>query len=270
MNKIQTMSTDTGVSFDVTGLSHIGLSSKGNVEISTEAGQKLNIETGDNIALKPNGNLQFDNDHYANTADKDEFKLKAICADKDKVVGFNVEAGGLKFLTKAASALFGWNPDEFKLKFQKTKDTWAKLKLSAASIDLRGRSTGPGTGGGIAVQIASTDSHGKENKFKIETDRKVDVDATASASDYNGEGGMGIEIGTINSQYTSLYTKEYRFKGNAPIFGVTRGSVEETETGKWDYPTQEDDSKDIKNDDSPVTWNDVIAAVKYLKGQNLI
>lgn len=165
-----------------------------------------------------------------------------------------------------------------KIKF-KNKDAWQKGVIEGASHDIRAYSTGKGSGGGIAVQIASTDSDGKENKFKIETDRIVDVDDEAVAptknsfegSGYCGEGGKGIEVGTINSQMTSLYTKTYRFKGNAPIFGVTRGSiVTDPTTGKKDYPTQDDDSKDIISDDDPITWNDVIAAVKYLKAQGNI
>lgn len=152
----------------------------------------------------------------------------------------------------------------------KCDSDYTKGILQAASLDIRAMSAGAGTGGGIAIQIAGVDSDGHENKFKIETDRTIDVDDTNSPSAHNGEGGKGIEIGTINSQMTSLYTKTYRFKADAPIYAVTRGEIVETETGKYDYPTQDDDSKDIIDDDDPITWEDVIAAVKYLKTQGSI
>ena len=150
-----------------------------------------------------------------------------------------------------------------KIKF-KNKDAWQKGVFEAASHDIRTYSSGDGTGGGIAVQISGRDSSGKENKFKIETDRTVDVDVEATADNHCGEGGKGIEIGTINSQMTSLYTKTYRFKGDAPIYGVRRGEIT-LQDDKRDYVTQPDDSKDIIEDDSPITWNDIIKAVKYLK-----
>lgn len=267
----QDKTTGETVELDATALAHIGLSSKGNVEVTTDLGQKLNIETGDNIALKPNGNLQLDTDHYTTATDKDEFKLKTICADKNSVVGMNIESAGLKFLTKAASTLFGWDPEEFKLKFQKTKDTWAKLKLSAASIDLRCRTTGQGTGGGIAAQISSCDSDYNENKFKIETDRIAPISqgqATASTYDqtYSGEGGKGIEIFTMNSLHMSAWAGDYRFNADAKIYPCHRGDlVTDPVTGKVDFPTQADDFKDIKPADG-ITWEDIYVAVKYIRG----
>lgn len=262
-----------GTVIDSTALKHIHTTSKGNVEISTNAAQKLNIETGDNIAIKCDGNLQLDTDHYTKATDKDEFKLKAICADKNSVVGLNIEAGGLKFLTKAVSTLLGWDPNEFKLKFQKTKDTWAKLKMHAASIDLRARSTGAGTGGGIAVQIAGVDSNIHANKFKIETDQKADVTIAQSASIHDGEGGEGIEIVTISPMLTSIYTKDYRFRANAPVYAVTREAPipdpDNTGSTKTDYKTNpSDDSKDFITDSNPVTWADIIACVKWYKANH--
>lgn len=252
---------------DVLGCLQASLNADGtfkNLQIVTPEGHKINLESGDNIAIKPMGNLQHDTAHYANDADKNEFKMKAICESKDAVEGYNIEAGGVKFITKKADTTRGWDPLKWVLKIQKSATEWARGVMHAASWDIRARSTGPGTGGGIAVQIAGVDSDLHCNKFKIETDQTADVDAEQSAEIHNGEGGKGIEIGTINPVFTSLYTGEYRFRGESPIYGVTRGEPE-TVDGKTDYPTQADDSKDIIDDEDPVTWNDVISCVKAWK-----
>ncbi len=163
-----------------------------------------------------------------------------------------------------------------KLKF-KNKDAWQKGVIEAASLDLRAYSTGKGTGGGQAVQIASTDADGHENKFKLETDRTVDVEAEAvvptknslEGSSYNGEGGKGIEIVTINSQYNSQYNKEYRFKRSAKVYAVTRKPLVTTDD-KIDYPTQADDSKDVKDENLSVTWDEIIRGIQYLKQRGYI
>lgn len=266
-----------GTVLEASVLGYVTLSSKGNLQITSPEGGKVNIESSDNIALKPFGNLQHDTAHYAPDEDKSEFKMKAICDSKDKVEGYNIEAAGVKFITKKADPAF-WDCKKWILKIQESATKYAKGIINAASWDIRTRSTGRGTGGGIALQISSTDSDGKENKLKIETDRIVDVNASAippsatsfDGSSYTGEGGKGIEIGTINSQMTSLFTNTYRFFGNGRVYGVTRGAITKDEaTGKYDYPTQQDDSKDILPSTS-VTWNEIINAVLYLKSQGHI
>lgn len=244
------------------------ITDSGNLEIASPAGKKIGIESEDNTAFKPGSKVQWDTAHRAEGA-QDEFEMSTICDKKTKVVGLKWELAGLKFYNKDADTANGWDSNIFKLIFKKSKELWTKLNLKAGSIDLRAHSTGKGTGGGIAVQIAGVDSDLHANKFKIETDQTADVDAEQSEAIHNGEGGTGIEIGTINPLFTSLYTKTYRFKGDAPIYGVTRGELVTTDD-KTDYPTQADDSKDIINDDEPITWNDLIAAVKYLKGQGAI
>lgn len=258
---------DVLVGSDILGCLQASLNEDGsfkNLQIVTPEGHKINLESGDNIAIKPMGNLQHDTAHYANDADKNEFKMKAICDSKDAVEGYNIEAAGVKFITKKADTSRGWDPLKWVLKIQKSASEWSKGVMHAASWDIRARSTGKGTGGGIAVQIAGIDSDYHCNKFKIETDQIADVDAAQSEEIHNGEGGKGIEIGTINPLFTSLYTSTYRFRGDSPIYGVRRGDLV-TVDGKTDYPTQPDDSKDIINDDDPITWNDLISCVKAWK-----
>ena len=254
------------------------LSSKGNVQIASDAGKKLNIEAGDNEAHKPAGKIQLDTSHYADPSDMDEFKVSVICDKGSKVEGLKLECAGIKFVTADADAEKGWDSSTFKQFYKKTTgsvDTWAKVNMHGASFDLRARATGAGTGGGIAMQIASCDSHFKENKFKIESDRKVPIERGMPGGYgewgeyYSGEGGKGMEIFTMNSQFMSAWSKTYRFRADSPVYAVTRGSLQDVD-GKVDYPTQEDDSKDIIADSEPITWGDIVSAVKYLKSQGKI
>lgn len=151
----------------------------------------------------------------------------------------------------------------------KNKDAWQKGVIEGASLDVRGYSTGAGTGGGVAMQIAGVDSNSKENKFKLESDRQSLIGAASPV--HSGKGGDGMEFGTFNNEHASLFCGDYRFKADAPIYAVTRGAlVTDAETGKVDYPTQADDFKDIINDTDPITWQDMINAVKYLKSQGNI
>lgn len=115
------------------------------------------------------------------------------------------------------------------------------LKVNARAIDLRCHNHG-----GIALQPCGHDSSNHENKIKFESDRKVSANDTANPnSDYNGEGGKGVEFGTFNNEHTSLFSKDYRFNEDGKVYSVTRGAVETSSTGKSDYPTQGDDFKDI-------------------------
>lgn len=261
------------VQLDASAFLYFILSSKGNIQISSPDGGKINIESADNIALKPVGKVQFDTNHQLDStgvAKPDEFEVAVINDKKTKVQGLKLNTAGLKFVTEGADTTTGWDPNLFKMLFKKTTgatDTYAKVNMHGASFDFRARSTGKGTGGGIAVQIAGVDSDTHANKFKIETDQTADVTAVQTEDIHCGEGGKGIEIGTINPLFTSIYTQTYRFRGNAPVYAVSRSAV--TQQGdKMDYVTQADDSKDIITDTNPVTWNDIIACTKAWKAAN--
>lgn len=273
---IRGMKLSDGTEINVAGLTYTSVTSKGNLEISTPAGGKLNLESADNMALKPSGKLQLDTHKYdPATETPDEFKIAVINDKASKVEGIKLETAGIKIVTGSADATY-WDPDTFKVMVKKTTgstDTWAKMNMHAAAIDLRTRVTGPGTGGGIAAQIASCDSDGHENKFKVETSRKIDVFQPAGdySQTYVMEGGKGIEIYTLNSQFESAYTKEMRRGADTRLFAVSRGPVSDDGTGKFDYPTQPDDSKDVKDSTQPeVKWVDLINAAIYLKKQGLI
>lgn len=257
-----------GTVLDATALGMISITDSGNVQFVTPDGAKLNLEPSDNLAIKPGGKVQLDTNHYADDADKDEFKIAAICDKKSKVEGLKVEAAGLKFVTENADATRGWDKGVFKMMFKEktgATDKWAKLNLHAASVDIRGRSTGPGTGGGHAFQIAGVDSNHHENKLKFESDRQSPIGADNPA--YNGEGGKGLEFGTFNNEHTSLYTGDYRFKADGRVYPATRGElVTDPITGKVDYPTQDDDFKDIISNavGSSATWAEIVDAAVFI------
>lgn len=262
-----------GTELDATAFLYMLLSSKGNLQITSPEGKSINIESNKHLKVKPGsgGQIEILCDH---TGDLSEVLIKALVAvdasgadlPSEIPVRFKFNCTEAEYNTKDATDV---NPFDMKfktgLKESKPGEHYCQVKLKGRSFDFRCYEHG-----GIALQPAGRDHDGHENKIKFETDRMVDVDVEANASDYAGEGGKGIEIGTVNSQFTSFYTKEYRFRASSPIFAVTRGPITETSTGKFDYPTQADDSKDIKNDDDPITWGDLVAAVKYLKGQGVI
>lgn len=263
-----------GTVLDASALKYISFSKSGNLEIATDGTAKINIEPADNLAIKPGGKIQIDTNHKPE-GKKDEMEVSVICDKKSKVEGLKMNVAGLKFVTEGADTNNGWDPSLFKMFFKNTSgsdDTFTKVNMHAASFDIRTRSTGPGTGGGIALQIASTDSKGHENKIKFESDRTNKIGSQTPT--YNGEGGKGLEFGTFNNEHASLYCGDYRFKADAPVFPATRRDLtQDPTTLKIDYPTNtEDDFKDFieeKYKEDPVTWQDIIDAVMYVR-ENLL
>ena len=254
-------------------LGNMIITDSGNLEISSDAGTKINIESGDNEAHKPMGKVQLDTNHYADPDDKKKFKLAVICDKKGKVEGMNIEAAGIDFETANADEANGWKKNQFRLRFKGDNgaDTYADTNMHFRSLGLRARAVGgAGNGGGIAVQIASCDSDYHENKFKIETDRIAPISNGAAngetyAQTYNGEGGKGMEIFTMNSQHMSAWAGDYRFNADAKIYPSHRGAlVTDPTTGKVDFPTQSDDFKDLIASDG-ITWEEIYMAVKYIK-----
>lgn len=135
---------------------------------------------------------------------------------------------------------------------------WASFKIKSRNLDLRCNDHG-----GIALQIAGEDKTGFENKVKFESSRTTAIDATA---EYCEEGGKGLEFGTFNNEHTSLYTGDYRFKGDALVYGVTRKAPKAESSGKIDYPTQSDDFKDVIDAGTPrASWIDIISAATVCK-----
>lgn len=206
------------------------------------------------IELNNKGNLAVESlDNHVNLEAKKQIKMKPTTKmiwDSSR----KVAAGkGNEFEIEAVNDDLDTNNQE----------KWSELKIKSRNIDLRCNNHG-----GIALQIAGKDGDGNENKIKFESDRTSSI---SEAGTYNGEGGKGLEFGTFNNLHSSLYTGDYRFNGNGMVYGASREAPVQTETGKWDYPTQSDDFKDIITETTKrATWNQIIDAANKCKDKETI
>ena len=206
----------------------VSINSKGNVSVESLL-KHVNIEAAKGIQMKPTTNIIIDTGRRLEASGGNECEIQVVYDDYD---------------SKATSGPDGYD------------ERWGYLKVKARAIDLRCNDHG-----GVALQPCGKDSNGFENKIKFESSRTNEIGADTAT--YTSVGGDGMEFGTFNNLHTSLYTGDYRFKGDAKVYGVTRGAVTEVETGKKDYPTQADDFKDIIDETTPsATWNEIIGLVK--------
>jgi hypothetical protein len=202
----------------------IELNDKGNLAVESLS-KHLNLESAKGVQIKPTTNIILDSTRRIVSNKGNEIQVEAKFDDYGKVTGFD-------------------GSDE----------PWAELKINSRNLDLRCHDHG-----GIALQIAGHDGSGFENKIKFESDRTTQIGATKH---YSGEGGKGLEFGTFNNEHASLFCGDYRFKGDANVYGVTRQTPTQTSTGKIDYPTQNDDFKDVIDPTKAATWNEIIDAAK--------
>lgn len=202
------------------------------------------------IELNNKGNLALESlDNHVNLEAKKQIKMKPTTKmiwDSSR----KVEAGkGNEFEIEAVNDDLDTNDQE----------KWSELKIKSRNIDLRCNNHG-----GIALQIAGKDGDDNENKIKFESDRTSSI---SEAGTYNGEGGKGLEFGTFNNLHSSLYTGDYRFRGNGFVYGVLRDAPV-TQGDKVDYITQDDDFKDPINNTTPkATWNQIIEAANKCVGK---
>lgn len=133
------------------------------------------------------------------------------------------------------------------------------LKVRAQAIDLRCEEHG-----GVAIQPKGYDGDSHMNKIKFE----------------HG-GGDGLEFGTFNTEKTSLFTEEYRFRKDGIIKLATRTPVARATDGsdsKYDssdptthyyYAKQADDFYDVVAQSDPTcTWEDLVKFVAWAKTNN--
>lgn len=236
---------------------------------------KINIEANDDIQLKPGDDIMLYGDHRGE-GKTDEVSIKVMdgTGEEDVPAKLQINMSEITLTTKDKT---GEDAGVLDININKAKNTKGYLKVRAGAIDLRCEANG-----GIALQPKGADNDGNENKIKFE---------------HNG--GDGKEFGTFNTEKTSIFTDEYRFNENGMVYAVTRETPTTQsykEDGvtpkKIDYPTQDDDFKDI-----PVTeegtacewdstngwvvpqantgeeilscsWRDIILAVNYIKSKN--
>lgn len=222
------------------------------------------------VKMKPGDDVSIYSHHRA--ADKQgEVSVKILDAN-DNPVKLELNTDGIILQKKYTTTPVGFDEDaksEFNVNVNTgggpTETRRGYLKVRAKSIDLR--CDGVGTHGGIALQPKGSDGKGYENKIKFE----------------HG-GGDGKEFGTFNTQKTSLYTDEYRFKKDGIVKMATRIEID-TPNNKidvGDYTTKKryqkndeahqmngyekaDDFYDyIYEDDEQATWNSIIKTANAL------
>lgn len=214
---------------------------------------------GGNIALKPGDDIEFWA-HHRGSSKNDEVSVKILTEVPKVSDPTKTDEVAAKLQLNSADIVLTSkdkqdDSDVMNVVVNKAQNTRGYLKVRAQAIDLRCEDNG-----GIALQPKGTDGSNHENKIKFE---------------HNG--GDGVEFGTFNTEKTSIFTDEYRFKEDGVVYAVTRGALETTykvpndpSSGvkKIDYPTQADDFKDILDNSKSCTWNDIIVAVNYIKSQN--
>ena len=214
------------------GLPNLYINSKGNLnlETSAEIGNtskgKINIESIDDIQLKPGDDIILYSHHRAQDK-QDEVAVKVTDGD-DVPVKLQLNTAEMVLTTKDKT---GNNANVMDITVNADKNTRGYLKVRAQAIDLRSESHG-----GIALQPKGEDSDHNMNKIKFE----------------HG-GGDGLEFGTFNTEKTSIFTDEYRFNKD----GVWKMATREKEvsdkadvsdpTTAYKYVKQFDDFYDITN-----------------------
>lgn len=213
----------------------VSFNSKGNIAIESLT-KHVNLEAKKAIQIKPTTNVIFDSSRRILNDKGNEVHLQFVFDDyKDFNKGEAPEYTG-----------HSGNDEEY-----------AELKVEARTIDMRCYGHG-----GIALQPCGHDGDGNENKIKFESSRTSALDETAT---YSEEGGKGLEFGTFNNEHTSLFTGDYRFNKDGMVYAVTRGVPVTDSKGKFDYPTQSDDFKDIVNQDLGVPWGTIVKTAQVFQ-----
>lgn len=234
-------------------LPNIYINEKGNfnIETSAEIGNtskgKINIESMDDIQLKPGDDIILYSHHRAEGS-QDEVSVKVTDGD-DIPVKLQLNAAEITLTTKDKSNEKG-NANVMDVTVNSKKGTRGYLKVRAKSIDLRCEDHG-----GIAIQPKGNDGEGNENKIKFE----------------HG-GGDGLEFGTFNTEKTSIWTNEYRFRKNGVIKLASRIAKasdkydSSDDTTKYKYQKQEDDFYDvIRDNEASCTWADIVRFISWAK-----
>ena len=247
------------------GLPNIYINEKGNlnIETSAELGNtkkgKINIESMDDIQIKPGDDITFYSHHREGNEDEVAIKVmngaELIPEASDYPVKLQINCSEINLTTKDKN-LHPKNKDKANVMdvvVNQSKNKKGYLKVRAQAIDLRCEEHG-----GIALQPKGKDGQGNMNKIKFE----------------HG-GGDGLEFGTFNTEKSSLFTDEYRFNKNGIIKIATRQTVTSDKMDASDdttynkYVKQSDDFYDIISSSDPTcTWEDIVKYIHWAKTNN--
>lgn len=234
--------------------SFLYMNDKGNLCLETTAENtpsgkkgKINIESNDDIQLKPGDDIMLYGDHRGE-GKTDEVSIKVMdgTGADDVPAKLQVNTSEITLTTKDK---VGDDANVLDINVNRAKNTKGYLKVRAQAIDLRCEDHG-----GIALQPKGKDNQNHMNKIKFE----------------HG-GGDGLEFGTFNTEKTSIFTDEYRFNKE----GVWKMATRETEvsdkadandaTTAYKYVKQSDDFYDvIDSNDAQCTTEDIIKTAAAL------
>lgn len=246
------------------GVEGVSVSSKGNLELSSA--KHINLEpayvedggegTYGDIQMKPGDDITLESSHRA-TSKQGEITIKTTNGKGKK----DPDAGSVKLELKVADLKLstegkpGTDSNVMNVNVTTGKGK-GYLKVRAQAIDLRCEANG-----GIALQPKGKDSQNHMNKIKFE----------------HG-GGDGLEFGTFNTEKSSLFTDEYRFKKSGiiklstrtPVARATDGSDSKYDandaTTHYTYTKQADDFYDVIDSNDPTcTWEDIVTIIAELK-----
>lgn len=254
-----------GTPVDTSGV--ISVSSKGNTTLS--ATKHVNIEpayvssgaagTYGDVQIKPGDDITLES-HHRILDKRDEITIKTSNGQDEPnkaPVKLQFIASDMTLSTKGKT---GSDSNVMNVNVT-TGQSKGYLKVRAQAIDLRCEEHG-----GIALQPKGYDGDGNMNKIKFE----------------HG-GGDGLEFGTFNTEKSSLYTDEYRFKKDGIWKMATRTTTPNTKTSKDDntpigktpttqdkYVKQSDDFYDIiDSEDETATTKSIIKTAHALNdGKN--
>ncbi len=231
--------------------------------INIEPRESVDATKGGNISFKPGDDIEFCS-HHRLSENQDEVSVKVIDGD-DLPVKLQLNASEMVLTTKINKNTAG---GDMNITVNNQTDTRGYLKVRAQAIDLRSESHG-----GIALQPKGYDDDGNMNKIKFE----------------HG-GGDGLEFGTFNTQHTSIYTGDYRFKKDGIIRlaerftevsdkadandsttaykylknDSTNNAAKEAATGKM-YEQPDDFYDFIDTTDPTCTWEDIVKFIAWAK-----
>lgn len=223
---------DATIKFNETGENTGGCikyNTKGNMSIESNE-KHVNIEAKKGIQMKPTTNIIFDSSRRILNGKGNEVHLQFVFDDYDST----------------ATGSYPGDDEEY-----------AELKIEARNVDIRCLDHG-----GIALQPCGVDGSGKENKIKFESSRTAPLGSANPT--YSKEGGKGMEFGTFNNEHASLFTGDYRFNKDGMVYAVTR-ETPETVDGKTDYPTQNDDFKDVIDSNLGVKWETIVKTARVFE-----
>lgn len=212
----------------------IEYNSKGNLAVESKT-KHVNIEAKKGIQMKPTTNIIFDSSRRILNGKGNEVHLQFVFDDYDST----------------AKGSYPGDDEEY-----------AELKIEARNVDIRCLDHG-----GIALQPCGVDGSGNENKIKFESSRTSPLgDANPN---YSKEGGKGLEFGTFNNEHSSLFTGDYRFNKDGIVYAVTR-ETPVTADGKTDYPTQNDDFKDVIDSNLGVKWETIVKTARVFDALSVV